>query len=184
MRKMLVVMVIVWVIVSVTAYAQQPASLEDTLVWMHNFVADNGNQFTGERNTDDKGACRLGTPNCVPRHDVTTFDSHGCLATITWSVALNYKDAGTHTYHFSLKDLDPKSVASVKDNPFEIAVVVETTNSEKKVAEIFTLPGGKAEQRNNHARVELVFDKRDNAERFVKAFKQAIQLCGGKPSVF
>ena len=179
MRKMLVLMVIV----SVAAYAQQPASLEDTLVWMHNFVADNGGQFTGQRNTD-KGACKLGTPNCEPRHDVTTFDSHSCLATIRWSVALNYKDAGTHTYHFSLKDLDPNSVASVKDNPFENAVVVETTNSEKRITESFTLPSGKAEERNKHTRVELVFDKGDNARRFVKAFKHAIQLCGGKPSVF
>ena len=103
------------VMVTVTAYAQQPASLEDTLAWMHNFVADNGSQFTGQRNTD-KGLCKLGNPNCEPRHDVTTFDSHGCLATITWSVTLNYKDVGTHTYHFSLKDLDPNSVASVKED--------------------------------------------------------------------
>ena len=178
MRKMLVLMVIV----SVTAYAQQPDSLEDTLVWMHNFVADNGSQVIGQRNTD-KGACKLGTPNCELRHDVTTFDSHGCLATIKWSVAVNYKDVGTHTYHFSLKDLDPNSVASVKDNPFENAVVVETTNSQKRVTESFTLPGGKAET-NKHTRVELVFDKGDNARRFVIAFKHAIQLCGGKPSVF
>lgn len=178
MRQMLVPMVLV----SLTAYTQQPANLEDTLVWMHNFVADNGSQFTGERNTDN-GACKLGTSNCEPRRDVTTFDSHGCLATITWSVAVNYKDVGTHTYHFSLKDLDPNSVASVKDNPFENAVVVETTNSEKKVTESFALPSGKAEERNKHTRVELVFDKGDNARRFVKAFKDAIQLCGGKRSV-
>jgi hypothetical protein len=179
MRKMLGLTVIV----SVTAYAQQPASLEDTLVWMQNFVADNGSQFTGERNTDN-GACKLGTANCELRHDVTTFDSHGCRATIQWSVAVNYKDVGTHTYHFSLKDLDPNSVASVKDNPFENAVVVETTNSEKRVTESFTLPNGKTEERNKHARVELVFDEGDNARRFVKAFKHAIQLCGGKPSGF
>lgn len=178
MRKMLVLLVIV----SVTAYGQQPASLEDTLVWMHNFVADNGSQFTGQRNTD-KGACKVGTPNCEPRHDVTTFDSQGCLATIKWSVALNYRDVGTHTYHFSLKDLDPNSVASVKDSLFENAVVVETTNSEKRVTESFTLPSGKAEERKKHAWVELVFDKGDNARRFVQAFKHAIELCGGKPSV-
>ena len=179
MRKMLVLMVIV----STTAYAQQPTSLEDTLVWMENFAADHGSQFTGQRKTD-KGACRLGAPDCEPRHDVTTFDSHGCLATIKWSVAVNYKDFGTHTYHFSLKDLDPTSVASVKDNPFENAVAVETTNSEKRVTESFAPPGGKTEERNKHARVELVFDNGDNARRFVKAFKQAIQLCGGKPSAF
>jgi hypothetical protein len=178
MRKMLILMVIV----SVTAYAQQPASLQDTLVWMHNFVADNGSQFTGQRNTD-KGACKLGTRDCEPRHDVTTLDSHGCLATIRWSVALNYKDVGTHTYHFSLKDLDANSVASVRDNPFENAVVVETTSTEKKITESFTPPSGKAEQRDKHTRVELVFDKGDNASRFVKAFKHVIQLCGGKPSV-
>src|SRR6266480_923129 len=154
MRKMLVLMVIV----SVTAHTQQPASLEDTLVWMDNFVADHGSQFTGQRNTD-KGSCKLGTPGCEPRHDVTTFDSHGCLATIRWS-------------------------ASVKDNPFENALVVETTNSEKRVTESFTLQGGKAEERNKHTRVELVFDNGDNARRFVQAFKHAIQLCGGKPSAF
>ena len=93
MRTMLLLMVIV----SMTAYAQQPTSLEDTLVWMENFAADKGNQYTGQRNTD-QGACKLGTPRCDPRHDATTFDSHGCLATIKWSVAVNYKDLGTHTY--------------------------------------------------------------------------------------
>ena len=179
MRQMLILLVIV----SGTAYAQQPASLEDTLVWMHNFVADNGTQFTGERNTDH-GACKLGTPNCELRHDVTSFDSHGCVATITWSVAVNHQDLGTHTYHFSLKDLDPHSVASVKDNPFENAVVAETTNSEKRVTESFALPSGKPAERNKHTRVELVFDKGDDARRFASAFKQAIQLCGGKPSAF
>src|SRR2546429_9537734 len=89
MRKMLVLMVIV----SVTAQTQQPASLEDTLVWMDNFVADHGSQFTGQRNTD-KGSCKLGTSGCELRHDVTTFDSHGCLATIRWSAAVNFKEIG------------------------------------------------------------------------------------------
>jgi hypothetical protein len=176
MRRLLILMVIV----SVTAYAQQPASLEDTSAWIYNFVADHGSQLTGQRNTDH-GYCKLGTPNCEPRHDVTTFDSHGCLATIKWSATLNYKDIGTHTYHFSLKDLDSNSVASVKDNPFENAVVAETTKSKKRVMESFSPPGGKAEESNKHTWVELVFDNGDNARRFVKAFKQAIQLCGGKP---
>src|SRR5438045_6327665 len=109
MRKMLVLMVIV----SVTAHTQQPASLEDTLVWMDNFVADHGSQFTGQRNTD-KGSCKLGTPGCEPRHDVTTFDSHGCLATIRGAVGVHFKDVGTHPYHFSLEVLDHNRVASAK----------------------------------------------------------------------
>ena len=166
------------VIVSGTTYGQQTASLEGTLAWMHNFVADKGSQLTGQRNTD-KGFCKLGTPNCEPRHDVTTFDSHGCLATITWSVSLNYKDVGTHTYHFSLKDLDPKSVASVKDNPFENAVVAETTNSEEKIRDSYTPVSGKAEE-SEHMWVQLVFDNGENARRFVNAFKLAIELCEGR----
>ncbi len=32
--------------------------------------------------------------------------------------------------------------------------------------------------------VEIVFDNADDAKRFVKAFKHAILLCGGKPSTF
>ena len=175
MRKMLVLVAIV----SVAAYGQQPASLEDTLVWMHNFVADNGNQLIGQRNTDN-GFCKLGTTNCEPRRDVTTFDSRGCRATIRWSITVSYKDAGTHTYEFSLKDLDPNSVASVKDKPFENAVVAETRKSEKRVTESFARAGGKAEESNKHTWVELVFDNGDNAGRFVKAFKHAIQLCGEK----
>jgi hypothetical protein len=95
---------------------------------MYNFVADHGSQFTGQRYTDH-GSYKLGTPNCEPRHDVTTFDSHGCLATIKWSATVNYKDVGTHTYHFSLKDVDYNSVASVKDNPFENAVVGARSSS-------------------------------------------------------
>jgi hypothetical protein len=103
-------LLLVMTIAGATAYAQQPSSLKDTLQWMHNFAADNGSQYTGQKNTDN-GPCELSTPNCEQRHDVSTFDSQGCSATITWSVTLNLKDLGTHTYRFSLKDLDPKSVA-------------------------------------------------------------------------
>ena len=178
MRKVLFLVAIV----SVTAYAQQSVNLKDTLLWMHNFVADNGSQFVGQRNPDN-GSCELGTPNCEQRHDVSTFDSQGCSATVKWLVTLNYKDIGAHTYQFSLKDLDPKSVAVVKDKPFQNAVLVETTNSEKKVTESFIMPGSKTEE-SKHTWVELVFDSEDSAKRFAKALKHAVQLCGGKPSAF
>src|SRR5712664_597937 len=128
LRPLLMVMAIA----GATAYAKQPVSLKDTLQWMHNFVAENGRQYTGQKNPDN-GPCELGTPNCEQRHDVSTFDSKGCSATVTWSVTLNYKDVGTHTYRFSLKDLDPKSVTWAKDMPFENAVIADTANSVKKV---------------------------------------------------
>ncbi len=173
-------------ILAVTAHAQQPVSLKETLEWMHNFAADNGRQYVGQRNTDN-GRCELGTPDCERRNDVTTFDSQGCSATVKWSVTLSYKDVGTHTYRFSLKDLDPKSVVWVKDMPFENAVIADTANSMKKVNVVFTPPASVTWDKSldePQTFVALVFDNGDHAKRFVKAFKHAIQLCGAKPSPF
>jgi hypothetical protein len=177
---------LIFAIVVVSAYAQQPPSLKETLEWMHNFAADNGRQYTGQKNPDN-GSCEVGIPNCEQRKDVTTFDSKGCSATITWSVTLNYKDIGTHTYRVSLKDLDPNSVAWVKDSPFENAVIADTANSVKKVNVAFTPPAGVTWDKSfdePQTFVALVFDNGDHAKRFVTAFKRAIQLCGGKPSLF
>jgi len=56
-------LLLVMTIAGATAYAQQPSSLKDTLQWMHNFAADNGSQYTGQKNTDN-GPCELSTPNC------------------------------------------------------------------------------------------------------------------------
>lgn len=172
--------------VAVIAHAQQPVSLKETLEWMHNFAADNGRQYAGQRNTDN-GSCELGTPDCEQRKDVTTFDSQGCSATVKWSVALNYKDVGTQTYRFAPKDLDPKSAVWVKDMPFENAVIADTANSVKKVNVVFTPPEGMTWNKSldePQTFVALVFDNGDHGKRFVKAFKHAIQLCGGKPSPF
>jgi hypothetical protein len=94
----------------------QGVSLKDTLLWMHNFAADNASQFTGQ-NLVDNQPCNPG-PNCQQRHDVSTFDSKGCAATITWSIDLGLRDNGTYTYRVSLKDIDPNSVAWTKDGPF------------------------------------------------------------------
>jgi len=173
-------------ILAAAASAQQPASLKETLQWMHDFVADNGYQFTGQKTTDN-GPCTVGAPDCQQRHDVTTFDSQGCSAIVTWSITLNLKDSGKYTYRVSLKDLDPKSVAVGKDRPFEICVSADTTNSLKKVISSFAPPAeagiGKVPE-DSQTFVELVFDSEGHANRFAGAFKHAIQLCGGKPSLF
>jgi hypothetical protein len=181
------VLVILCTLSAWTADAQQAstASLKDTLLWMHNFVADNGSQYAGQ--SSDNQNCQVGTSNCQQRHDVSTFDSQGCSATVRWSITLSGEDLGTYTYKVSLKNLDPNSVAWAKDNPFENAVHVDTTNSEKKVMEAFTPPTGKTWSKfldEPQTWLELVFDNGENAKRFVKAFKHAIQLCGGRHSVF
>jgi hypothetical protein len=165
------------------ARAQQPVSLKDTLQWMHNFVADKGRQYVGQSSVDNQ-RCELNTAHCEPRQDMATFDAQGCSATVSWSVSVSFKDLGIHAYHFSLKDLDPKSVSWVKDGPFENAVEVDATNTVKSVIETFTPPNGRTEEHGAQSWVEIVFDNGDDAKRFVNAFKHAIQLCGGKSSVF
>jgi len=131
----------------------------------------------------DNQSCDLG-PDCQQRHDVSPFDSRGCAVTVTWTITIGFKDNGTYTYRVSLKDLDPDTVKWTKDRPFENAVHVDTTNSVKAIAEAFSPPAGKAEEGDKQTWVELVFDNKADAERFVKAFKHAIRLCGGKPSAF
>ena len=100
----------------------------------------------------------------------------------------HFKDYATYTYQISLKDLDPNSVTSVKDRPFEIAVHADTTNSAKLVKETFSAPQDEESiprtTSSTRTWVELVFNSEDDAGRFAKAFKHAIQLCGGKPSTF
>ncbi|MGA3178350.1 MAG: hypothetical protein ABSE19_13520 [Candidatus Acidiferrum sp.] len=71
--------------------------------------------------------------------------------------------------------------------PFENAVHADTTNSVKKVNVAFTPPAGVTWDKSldePQTWVALVFDNGDHAKRFVEAFKHAIQLCGGKRSLF
>jgi hypothetical protein len=172
------------------ALTQQPKTaqpnLKETLTWMHNFAADNANQIVGQSSTDNQ-RCELGTPNCQDRRDETTFDGESCDATIKWTITFDYQNHGTYTYRVSLKNLDPNSVTIVKDLPFEIAVHSETTNSAKLVAQTFSPPMGKQsilDTPSTQTWVELVFADKDHANRFAKALRRAIHLCGGKPSAF
>lgn len=177
------------IIVLFLTLAQQPTttqpSLKETLTWMHNFAADNASQVIGQ-STENNQDCKLGTSNCQQRHDETTFDSQGCDATIKWSITFDYKDHGTYTHKVSLKNLDPNSVKIVKDRPFEIAVLAETINNEKLITQSFAPPKestlGTSTQ--TQAFVELVFSSQEYANRFAKALRLAIRLCGGKPSAF
>lgn len=47
---------------SVSARAQQPGTLQDSLKWMHDFVAENSSQYTGQDSIDNH-TCKLGSPN-------------------------------------------------------------------------------------------------------------------------
>lgn len=172
---------VVMTMASVFARAQQPVSLKDTLKWMHDFVAENSSQYTGQSSIDNH-TCKLGEPKCQQRHAVSTFDTQGCSATITWSATLNDKRLETHVYLVSLKDLDPNSVSWVKVGSFENAVEADTTNA-KPIVETYSVPFGTNQERLVAlSDVDVLFDSAEHAKRFLEVFQHAIRLCGGKPS--
>ncbi len=170
-------------IIAAPAQQAKVVSLRDTLLWLHKFVADYGSQDSGQSSIDNH-TCRLGTANCQERQDVSTFDSVGCSATITWSVTLNRKNIITYIYSVSLKDLDPKSVSWVKEGPFANAVEADTANHRAAVRITSTLGGGYTPELGGQSWVDVGFDSGEHAKRFAEVFQHAIRLCGGKSSPF
>jgi len=161
-------------------------SLKDTLSWMHNFADANAFQYVFQ-DPDNNSPCAIGARGCQLRHDVSTFNSQGCSATVTLTLTLDLKEIGGTTYVFSLKDLDPNRVTSVSETPLQNAVRAETTNKVKTITESLSLAVGNATgpvEPDKDTWLEIVFDSKDDANRFANAFKHAIQLCGGKPSLF
>jgi hypothetical protein len=133
-------------------------NLEETLAWMHSFSAAEG---AG-----------------------STFDGTDCSASITW---LDSNGSPTYVFRFSFKDLDPNSAKSVQtvvsppglQNMWRATAV--TTNNLKKVA-VYNY-SSKLQVQDNVIE-GIPFYRSEDAERFAKALRHAIVVCGGKPSPF
>jgi len=132
-------------------------SLHETQAWMRDFVADRG-----------AGA---------------TFEGNDCSATITWL----YNGNPDQTFSFSFADLDPNTARSVQTifsppglkNMWRATAV--TTNNLKKVV----VYDYQSKQRVQDTVIEgIPFMSSEDADRFAKALRHAIELCGGKPSSF
>jgi len=137
--------------------ASEP-TLQETQAWMHSFAADRG---AG-----------------------STYEGSGCSGAVTW---LETDGSLYYTFSFSLKDLDPQSARSVQTvvSPPALANIwratAVTTNNLKKVA-VYN------HQTNQHTQDSVIeginFRTNEDADRFAKALRHAIVLCGGKPSPF
>jgi len=132
-------------------------SLRETQEWMRSFVADRGAS--------------------------ATFEGSGCSGAITWL------DEGSsyYTFSFSFGDLDPNTAKSVHtvvsppalQNMWRATAV--TTNNLKKVA----VYNHQTKQSELDSVIEgIPFRSDEDADRFAKALRHAILLCGGKPSPF
>jgi hypothetical protein len=134
-------------------------SLQETQAWMHSFAADRG-----------AGA---------------TYEGSGCSGAVTW---LETDGSLYYTFSFSLKDLDPESARSVQtvisppalQNMWRATAV--TTNNLKKVA-VYNHHTKQNEQ-DDSVIEGIGFRSSEDADRFAKALRHAIVLCGGKPSPF
>jgi hypothetical protein len=135
---------------------QSEPSLQDTQTWMHSFVADRGS-----------GA---------------TYEGKDCSGTITWP-----DKNGCTSFSFSFKDLDPntaKSVQTVVSPPALMnmwrATAVTTSNLKKVVVYDSHTKGS-----TQDTVIEgISFLTSEDAERFAKALRHMIVVCGGKPSPF
>ena len=132
-------------------------SLQETQAWMRSFAAD--------------------------RASGATYDGSGCSATITWL----YNGGPQYTFSFSFEDLDPNSARAVQTvvsppalrNMWRATAV--TTNNLKKVA-VYNYQNKQNEQ--DDVIEGIPFSSKEDADRFAKALRNAVVLCGGKPSAF
>jgi hypothetical protein len=88
---------------------------------------------------------------------------------------------------FELSDIDPDATAFIKGPRFDVPamVTVHTRNDEKKIRTKFSWQS-EADSEPDDTYIIFTLDPIDTeyVGRFAKAFKHAVEACGGKPSTF
>jgi len=80
---------------------------------------------------------------------------------------------------FSLNAIDPDTIKSDRSSTLGKALVTYSTRNDKPLIKMILSNGKKG-----NAHDSSVFVRDDYAPRLVKAFKHAVELCGGKASAF
>lgn len=154
------------------------------------------------------------TETLAEEYQTTVVSHGGCKVTIrseTLAVGIWKEIPSEHNYSFDLHDIDPNSIAIKTFDPYKAAtncqdaVDVKDSNLQCTDAEIvfftrngapaikdeyvrtFTkLKGADHEQRGTSKQQEmwLLVDDADYSQRLARAWKHAIELCGGKASKF
>ena len=141
-------------------------SRKDTLQWMHDFLAEH----SGDSTVVGDGVWRTSY----------SLESDGCKVTLTDleerksdPQRRDYKEI----YQFSLSELDPTTAKFVKAEYGSFADV----GTRDKRSVIHMWEDGKDYPQWS---LRIVFSDDNDAYRFAKAMKHAVELCGGKPSTF
>jgi hypothetical protein len=176
--------------------AQNPTkspSLSETLEWMKSTLGPKG-LIPSDRNGYNKYEAVPGKTSYT--EIIKSFYYDGCrvkvvkLAETVNPLVGDY--VAQYTDEFALSDFDPYTVKTdTGDSDLRGHIVVFSTTNDKKLIHCssITLNGKDAGQPSECVPAlddteQLRFSSTDYTERFAKALRHAIKLCGGKPSAF
>jgi hypothetical protein len=172
--------------------AQQP-SLSETLAWIESTYNDNSAQGGSpgygliEFWKDDKLTSR--------RHD--SFSYNRCIVTVHHDVVSEFSSLGFTTYDstIDLTMIDPTSIKVILYQKIENYIVMPTCDLPNEVCDAaaveFETIGRKPviidkfeKHTQSDSKSGLIADNPEYAPRLAKALRNAVELCGGKPSAF
>ena len=160
----------VLILTAALASGQSEPNLHDTTKFLEDFSVAHGHWI------NDDGSIGLEVVSVIE-----------CKVTVHLELIKNDKlvppTPADATGSFSLGDLDPntvKTVVPLDHHSVSAYTQFETTDSKPLIS---------LGRRDGHAEPQLAgweinLDSKEDADRFTKAFKHAVILCGGKPSTF
>jgi hypothetical protein len=162
---------------SAACYAQNShPGLKDTLQWMHSAFPD----------SQSETAVRFGQTRELNFSEGRGDTNPSCTVTIVDHWKSDDGKPVTRDTVIDLSLIDPQSIKWYKDDISEknVGTLMMVATDDKKI--IVEKMEGKEPDKNPYlnARLFLSFIGPEYAERFAKAFKNAVTLCGGKVSVF
>jgi hypothetical protein len=141
-----------------------------TLHWIQNTLSDGGGlTLHGEKR----------------REEILLPDVNGCQVTFVYSIKENWRTTSEIRYQANLGDLDPASL-TVADGLHDAIgpvshVAMVTTDNVPAVHQTLAMDWQPVDAASAHLDFDL---GSPYAARFAKALRQAITLCGGRPSSF
>ena len=141
-------------------------SLKETLQWMHDFLPEHAGDFSLLQESTWRTSYTMESKGCEVT--ITDFEERKNSPTLH-----DYKEV----FQLSLSDIDPNTVKADKQSSLTF---VEAATRDKRTL-IHEWEDGKDYPQ---WRLHLSFRDPDDATRFAKAMKHAVERCGGKPSVF
>ncbi|HXW57741.1 MAG TPA: hypothetical protein VEJ67_18455 [Candidatus Cybelea sp.] len=170
---------------------ERRGDLAETLEWMDQTYNPHDKPAIGGHGLEVR--FRRDTENPIEETFQTTFSHDGNCNVVIHNNEVIYADtSNTTTYTFSLRDIDPESIKITKIYSEEVgALRFEARNGASAIVEdsvmtFMKLQGkdreGRSTSKTSHA--WFIINDADYAKRFAKAFKHAVELCGGQPSKF